>query len=50
MQIKGGGVNMKHFQVTGNCVRGKHYMADTTEKIQMIITDYIERGNYFTIS
>lgn len=41
---------MKRFQVTGNCVRGKHYMVDTTEKIHTIITDYIERGSYFTIS
>lgn len=41
---------MKRFQVTGNCVRGKHYMVDTTEKIHTIIADYIQRGSYFTIN
>lgn len=41
---------MKHFQVTGNCVGKKHYMVDTTEKIRTIITDYIQRGYYFTIN
>lgn len=41
---------MKRFHVTGNCVREKHYMVDTTEKIQTIITDYIQKGSYFTIN
>ncbi len=41
---------MKRFHVTGNCVRSKHYMADTTEKLKKIITDYIEQGSYFTIN
>lgn len=41
---------LKRFHVTGNCVRGKHYMVDTTDKIHTIITDYIQRGSYFTIN
>ena len=41
---------MKRFHVTGNCVRDKHYMVDTTEKINTIIEDYIQQGSYFTIN
>ena len=41
---------MRRFHVTGNCVREKHYMVDTSEKIDTIITDYIQRGYYFTIN
>lgn len=41
---------MRRFQVTGNCDRRSHYMVDTSEKIQTIITDYIQCGSYFTIN
>ena len=41
---------MKRFHVTGNCVRDRHYMVDTTEKINTIIEDYIQQGSYFTIN
>lgn len=41
---------MKRFQVTGNCVREKHYMVDVNDKIQKIITSYIQCGYYFTIN
>lgn len=41
---------MKRFHVTGNCVRGRHYMVDTTEKVDTIIKDYIQQGSYFTIN
>lgn len=41
---------MKKFHVTGNCVQNKHYMADTSEKINTIVTDYIQQGRYFTIN
>ena len=42
--------DMKRFHVTGNCVRDRHYMVDTTEKINTIIEDYIQQGSYFTIN
>ena len=41
---------MKRFHVTGNCVRGRHYMVDTTEKVDTIIKDYIQQGSYSTIN
>lgn len=39
----------REFNDTGLCVPGKHYMADTSEKIETIIR-LIEKGKYFTIS
>ena len=41
---------VKRFHVTGNCVPGKHYMVDTSNKIEKIITDYIQPGCYFTMN
>lgn len=41
---------MKKFHVTGNCVQNRHYMVDTTEKINTIIKDYIQQGKYFTMN
>ncbi|MDE6939217.1 MAG: AAA-like domain-containing protein, partial [Lachnospiraceae bacterium] len=40
----------KRFNTTGICIPSLHYMADTTDMIDQIIRDYIERGEYFTIS
>ncbi|MDR0501479.1 MAG: ATP-binding protein, partial [Coriobacteriales bacterium] len=40
----------KRFNVTGLCVAGKHYMVDTSAKIERIVSDYIEYGEYFTIN
>ena len=40
----------KKFNVTGLCVPGRHYMVDTSEKIEQIVHDYIEQGEYFTIN
>ncbi|MDR2732159.1 MAG: AAA family ATPase, partial [Fibromonadaceae bacterium] len=40
---------MRKFNVTGLCVPGKHYMADTSEKIRQIMA-IVEQGDYFTIN
>ncbi len=41
---------MRRFNLTGVCVPDKHYMVDLSEKIDIIIRDYIEQGAYFTIN
>ncbi|MDE7184568.1 MAG: hypothetical protein K2O40_08870 [Lachnospiraceae bacterium] len=41
---------MIKFNVTGVCVPKKHYMVDLSEKVDLIIRDYIEQGAYFTIN
>lgn len=41
---------MKRFNLTGVCVPDKHYMVDLSEKVDIIIRDYIEQGAYFTIN
>jgi len=40
---------MKEFHVTANLVPGKHYMVDTTKKLDQIMK-MIEKGDYFTIN
>lgn len=40
----------KVFNVTGLCIPDKHYMVDTSEKLDRIITEYIEQNAYFTIN
>lgn len=40
---------MKEFNVTGVCVPRKHYMVDTSRKIEQIIT-LIDKEKYFTIN
>jgi predicted AAA+ superfamily ATPase len=40
---------MRKFNVTGLCVPGKHYMADTGEKVAKIM-QFVEQGDYFTIN
>jgi len=39
----------KIFNITGLCVKDKHYMIDTTEKVKQIMA-MVERGDYFTIN
>jgi hypothetical protein len=39
----------KKFNITGNCIEKRHYMADTTAKMQSIL-GLIENGEYFTIN
>lgn len=40
---------MKKFNVTGLCVPDKHYMADTSEKINAIMS-HVDAGDYFCIN
>ena len=40
----------KNFNVTGLCIPGRHYMVDTSARIETIIRDYIDKGAYFTIN
>ena len=39
----------KKFNDTGLCVPGRHYMADTSRKIEQIIR-FVEEGEYFTMN
>jgi hypothetical protein len=39
----------KEFNVTGICFPDKHYMVDTSEKLEAIM-NLVERGKYFTIN
>ena len=40
----------KKFNVTGLCIPGRHYMVDTSARIETILCDYIDQGAYFTIN
>jgi hypothetical protein len=40
---------MKEFNITGTCIPERHYMVDTSNKIQKII-QLIDKGKYFTIN
>jgi hypothetical protein len=40
----------KEFNVEGLCNPKMHYMVDTSEKIDAIVSQYISRGKYFTIN
>lgn len=40
----------KKFNVTGLCIPNRHYMADISEKLHTILSDYIQAGKYFTIN
>ena len=47
---KKGGLNiMKRFNYTGTCIPERHYMADTSNKIEKIIK-MVDYGDYFTIN
>ena len=41
---------MKRFNLTGLCIPEKHYMVDLSEKVDRIVSDYINQGAYFTIN
>ena len=41
---------MKEFNITGTCIPEKHYMVDTSKKIDDIIMKLIEKEKYFTIN
>lgn len=41
---------VRKFNTTGVCVPSQHYMVDTNDIVNEIIEDYIEAGEYFTIS
>ena len=40
----------KKFNVTGLCIPDRHYMVETTDKIDQNISEYVEQGEYFTIN
>lgn len=40
----------KKFNVTGVCIPELHYMVNTEKRINQIVTDYVEKGSYFTIN
>ena len=40
----------KRFNITGLCNPARHYMVDTSAKIETIIREYIEPGEYFVIN
>ena len=40
----------KKFCVTGICIPEKNYMVDISKRIDTIMHDYIENGQYFTIN
>ena len=40
----------KVFNVTGPCIPALHYMVDTSKKIDAIIKEYVDAGEYFTIN
>ena len=40
----------KKFCTTGTCIPEKNYMVDLSNRIQLIINQYIKSGQYFTIN
>lgn len=40
----------KKFCITGTCIPEKNYMVDLRERIDKIVRDYVENGQYFTIN
>ena len=41
---------MKEFNITTTCIPEKHYMVDTSGKIDKIIKNLVDKGKYFTIN
>ena len=41
---------MKRFNLTGVCIPERHYMVDLSERVDCIIRDYVDQGQYFTIN
>ncbi len=42
-------ISKREFNDTGLCIPGRHYMADTSQKVEDIIR-LVEKGKYFTIN
>ena len=40
----------KRFCTTGTCIPEKNYMVDISKRLDKIIQNYIENGQYFTIN
>ena len=40
----------KKFCVTGTCIPEKNYMVDISERVDYMISEYIENGKYFTVN
>ncbi|MEG0640315.1 MAG: AAA-like domain-containing protein, partial [Clostridia bacterium] len=40
----------KRFNVTGPCIPALHYMVDTSKMIDLIVRDYVDAGEYFTMN
>ena len=40
----------KRFNVTGVCIPKLHYMVNMKDRIDQIITEYVKKGDYFTIN
>jgi len=40
----------KYFNVTGPCIPATHYMVDTNAKVDRIVTEYVDAGEYFIIN
>ena len=43
-------VKRRKFNTTGICIPELHYMVDMSDRIEMIINEYIAYGEYFTIN
>lgn len=41
---------LKRFNVTGICIPEQNYMVDISSRLDVIVSDYIEEGKYFTIN
>ena len=40
----------RRFNITGSCIRQRHYMVKLDERLKRIREDYIEEGSYFVIN
>lgn len=40
----------RRFNITGSCIRQRHYMVKPDEWLKRIKEDYIEEGSYFVIN
>lgn len=40
----------KTFCITGTCIPEKNYMVDISDRVDYIVSEYIENGKYFTIN
>jgi len=42
--------NQEYFNIAGPCIPSVHYMVDTNKKIDHIVTEYVDAGEYFIIN